>query len=88
MTIKTRDYIFTELPDCFYHAEAYPYKGGLGPVYFRYGPDCFSTYLSLAIKFSDETWEEFFARLPEWWERLPHIKELSQAFRNYEGGAQ
>jgi len=84
--IRKPDYIFVELPDSPYHAEAYPYEGDYGPIYFRHGPDCFSTYLSLAIKFSDETWHEFFARLPVCWERLPYIKTLSDAFRTNEGG--
>ena len=65
-------------------AEALPYKGKLGAISFRVGVNTWN----LACKQSDETWEEFLARLDKKWDAFPQIKALAERIAKIEETAE
>lgn len=54
-------------------AEAFPFEGDIGPVYFRHGTSPYA----MACKMSQETWEAFFARQNRNWEAFPFLQRLA-----------
>lgn len=77
--INTAEYIsaeFLEDPKGIW-AEAWPFEGEIGPVYFRNG----TCPYAIAVKMNQETWEEFFSRIDNQWEAFAYIKHLSAAFK-------
>jgi len=59
--------------------EAFPYDGALGPIFFKWHcqPRSICDGSTAAVKYFDESWDEFFARQDSDWEFTPLMRELA-----------